>query len=181
MDCHEILKNLALHPDHVRTVSESFDKHRPLHHNEEHCQHVAMNAYKIGVEAKLEPIELKHVFLAALYHDAAHLQNENDDINVISSAAWYQAYAPRDTLLRRAYVNHLILSSSVRNKNWRNKLEAILHDADIAQIVCLPTYDEQTRWSVLLSEEMNISVTPESSRRFFEEKALTKEARRVFA
>lgn len=179
-----ISEALSLDPSHYDIVLATRDRNPALpalaYHSPEHCAWVA-SAYVDLAGGIVSEDLLRHGFLAALYHDAAHPGLDDDDLNVTAAAEYYTLNAPHDAGIDRALVREMILSTSsgsLGQKRATHGAMRLLHDADLLQTV-VGSAENRTEWRRRLSEETGLVTDERLSNEYVRERLLTVPAHRV--
>lgn len=159
------LVELDLNVKHASYCSKSFAELRPRYHNELHCFSTALTFRELAEVAQLPLDEMRHGFLAALYHDAAHLMKTKDALNVKSAIKWVRGADFLEDSLDLSEIERLIRATQNDRKRFTTKAELLIHDADVLQTVKGSVMDNLL-WQKRLAEELALSVTWESSLHF---------------
>lgn len=170
---------LAVDPGHYQVVKDSQASPLP-YHGHRHCAWVA-SAYVDLAGGIVSEELLRHGFLAALYHDAAHPGLADDDLNVRAAAEHYAHGAPHDAEIDRGLVRDMILSTSggaLGASRAGNGAMRLLHDADLLQTVA-GTAEERAEWRALLTQETGLVTDDAASWEHVRDRLLTVTARRV--
>lgn len=153
---------------------------RPAYHNELHCYSTALTFHELALLEGLPLAEVRAGALAALYHDAAHQQAPEDDVNLTAAVAWLESEAKgleEEALLTR--VAKLILGTHNRRSEHGSPVEEVLHDADLLQTV-KGTPEVNQQWQAWLQKESGKTVTEEGSFAYVEPRLLTRSGRALF-
>lgn len=175
----ELLTQLGLSEAHSDLCKKSFAQLRPAYHNELHCYSTAITFHELATKAKLSLDELRHGFLAALYHDAQHLMASDDSLNIASAVAWLkQSAIPAEKGVSLERVCELVQATHNKRTEFENLVEELLHDADVLQTV-KGSLRENLLWQRRLMRETGLLVTVETSVAFVLRSLHTKESLRL--
>ncbi len=170
---------LGVDARHYQVVEQSQAAQLP-YHNHAHCAWVA-SAYVDLAGGIVSEDLLRHGFLAALYHDATHPGQGDDDLNVTAAAEYYALNAPHDAEIDRTLVQEMILSTSsgsLGQKRATHGAMRLLHDANLLQTV-VGSAEGRAKWRSRLTEETGLVTDEVASWEYVSERLLTVTARRV--
>lgn len=172
------LSHLNLAPTHADRVEASFQTHRPVYHNEEHCYSTALTFYELAKTARLSFHLISNGFIAALYHDANHQEDPDDRINISRAIHWYSMTPTQDRVgLSDPLVTWLIRATLNTLKDFKHPVEGLIHDADVLQTVKSTDAQENELWMARLSQELSMPVDRESSLTFAKSALVTQQGK----
>lgn len=161
-------------------MENSFQKHRPEYHNEEHCYSTAVTFYELAKKADLDYHSTVNGFIAALYHDANHQEDSDDRVNIFHAIQWYSTTPSQARAgLTDSLVTWLIRSTLNTLTTFNTTAEALIHDADILQTVKSTDASENAEWRERLARELSTELTHGYSLAFAKSALVTAEGKEL--
>lgn len=174
---------LGISTQHINALESSFQRETafrssgtiPDYHCPAHCFWVAGEFFDLA-EGILDQVELRHGFVAALWHDAAHPMHPHDCVNVLESANAYGTCAPRPDIEEDFAPSRVIdlihatqtqippceAPSSFREKGQLSLTTRFIRDADLLQTGIGPEA-EKAGWTARLRKELGESLITDGS------------------